>query len=195
VTDVLDRWLEGVLATPGLTALRDPARARRMLIEDALRAAELVAKLEGPIADVGSGGGTPGIPLAAALPDRDVTLIEASRRKCDFLTRWTADLPNLSVVWGRAEHQPTETYGVALAKALAEPHVAAELCLPLVSAGGAALLWVGPTADLDRVSATTARLAAGVEHGLDGILVLRKRGPTPEGFPRRAGMAKKRPLA
>ena len=141
--DVLERWLAAVLATPGLTALRDPAEARRVLLDDALRGAELVARYEGPVVDVGSGGGTPGIPLAAALPGREVTLLEAARRKCDFLRRWEDELPNLRVVWGRAEEQPVERYGVAVAKALAPPPVAAEWCLPLVRAGGAAVLWVG----------------------------------------------------
>ena len=95
------------------------------------------AALEGPLVDVGSGGGAPGIPLAASLPEREVTLLEAERRKCDFLERWTAELPNLRVVWGRAEEQPTDAYGVAVAKALAPPPVAAEWCLPLVRPGGA----------------------------------------------------------
>ena len=70
-----------------------------------------------------------------AFPERSFTLLEAERRKCDFLERVTASLDNVTVVWGRAEEQPTDTYGIALAKALAKPPVAAELCLPLVVAG------------------------------------------------------------
>jgi 16S rRNA (guanine527-N7)-methyltransferase len=192
---LLDRWLEAVLQTPGLTALRDPAEARRVLLEDALRGVPLVAGETGPVVDVGSGGGTPGIPLAVALPDREVTLLEAERRKCDFLERWTPVLPNLRVVWGRAEEQPVEGYGVAVAKALAHPPTAAEWCLPLVREGGVAVLWVGPTAERDRVSAVAERLAARVERADAGLLVLRKLAPTPPGFPRRTGVARKRPLA
>ena len=94
--------------------------------------------------DVGSGGGTPGIPLAASLPEREVTLLEAERRKTEFLQRWTGELPNLRVIWGRAESQVTDCYKVAVAKALAQPPVAAEWCLPLVAEGGAVILWVGP---------------------------------------------------
>ena len=192
---VLDAWLDEVLATPGLTSLEDPADARRVLLEDSLRGTEVVRELEGPIVDVGSGGGAPGIPLAAAFPDREVTLIEAEGRKADFLRRWVRELPNLRVVWGRAEEQETDRFGVAVAKALAPPPVAAEWCLPLVRAGGAAVLWVGPSAEVDRVAQVAEQLAAGAPEDRDGLLVIPKLGPTPEGFPRRPGMARKRPLA
>jgi 16S rRNA (guanine527-N7)-methyltransferase len=192
---LLERWLAAVLATPGLTALRDPDEARRVLLEDALAGVDVVRRFDGPIVDVGSGGGTPGIPLAASLPEREVTLLEAERRKADFLERWTAELPNLRVVWGRAEEQALETFGVAVAKALAQPPVAAEWCLPLVREGGAVVLWVGPTADAEAVRHVALRLAAELEHAPPGFVVLRKTGPTPAGFPRRTGVAKKRPLA
>jgi 16S rRNA (guanine527-N7)-methyltransferase len=144
---------------------------------------------------VGSGGGAPGIPLATALPDHEVTLLEAERRKVDFLLRWADELPNLQVVWGRAEEQATDRFGVAVAKALAPPAVAAEWCLPLVRPGGAAILWVGPSAEIDRVARVAELLAAGPPEEHDGLLLIRKLGPTPEGFPRRPGIARKRPLA
>jgi 16S rRNA (guanine527-N7)-methyltransferase len=166
-----------------------------VLLEDALAGLELVRRDEGPIVDVGSGGGTPGIPLAASLPEREVTLLEAERRKADFLERWTGELPNLRVVWGRAESQATDRYKVAVAKALAHPPVAAEWCLPLVAQGGVVVLWVGPTADPDAVSRVAERISGRLEESPPGFLVLRKTGPTPPGFPRRPGVAKKRPLA
>ena len=163
-----------------------------MLWEDALRAVPLVARFEGPLVDVGSGGGSPGIPLAVALPEREVTLLEAERRKCDFLERWAP--ANTRVVWGRAEEQPVETWGVALAKALAQPPVAAEWCLPLVREGGAAILWTGPSADLGALARVAAQLGGGEPEEHDGLIVLPKLGPTPPGFPRRTGVARKRPL-
>jgi 16S rRNA (guanine527-N7)-methyltransferase len=193
--ELLQSWLQAVLETPGLTALRDAEEARRMLLEDSLRAADLVAGFEGPIVDVGSGGGAPGIPLAAVLPDREVTLLEAEQRKADFLTRWEAELPNLNVVWGRAEEQETDRFGIAVAKALAQPPVAAEWCLPLVRPGGAAVLWVGPSAEVERVAQVAEQLGAAPPEERDGLLVIRKVGPTPPGFPRRPGVARKRPLA
>lgn len=193
--DLLERWLAGVLATPGLTAIRDAAEARRVLLDDALAGVELVRGFDGPIADVGSGGGTPGIPLAAMLPHREVTLIEAERRKSDFLRGWTSELPNLGVVWGRAEEQPTDVYGVAVAKALAHPPVALEWCLPLVREGGVVVLWVGPSAESDRIARAAEKVAGEPMRCPPGFAVVRKVGPTPAGFPRRPGMAKKRPLA
>jgi 16S rRNA (guanine527-N7)-methyltransferase len=188
----LRRWLRALVESPGLTAIRDLEEARRALLDDSLRGADLVASITGPIVDVGSGGGVPGIPLAVSLPDREVTLLEANGRKCRFLREWAP--PNARVLRGRAEEQETDVYGVAVAKALAPPPVAAEWCLPLVSPGGAAVLWVGPSVDTDRVARVAGRLAGELVEERDGLLVLRKLRPTPEGFPRRTGVARKRPL-
>jgi len=193
-SDVLERWLEGVIASPGATAFTDVTTARHVLLEDALRPLPLLADLEGTVIDVGSGGGSPGIPLAVSMPDRVFTLLEAKRRKCVFLERFAAELPNVEVVWGRAEEQLVDCYGVALAKALAKPPVAIELCLPLVTPGGAVVLWIGRDVDLDPVKRVAARLGGELERDVDGMIVVRKVTATPPGFPRRSGMAKKRPL-
>jgi 16S rRNA (guanine527-N7)-methyltransferase len=164
-----------------------------VLLDDSLRGLELVSRFEGPIVDVGSGGGAPGIPLAHALPDREVVLLEAERRKCEFLEQWAP--PNARVVWGRAEEQELDWAGVAVAKALAHPPTAVEWCLPLVREGGAVILWVGPSAEAARVAAVAARIGGELGDAPDGFLVVRKVAPTPAGFPRRTGVAKKRPLA
>jgi 16S rRNA (guanine527-N7)-methyltransferase len=189
---LLDAWLQAVIYTPGLTAIDDPEEARRMLLADSLRGVELVRRFEGPIVDVGSGAGVPGIPLASSLPEREVTLLEANRRKCEFLREWAP--PNARVVQGRAEEQETDCFGIAVAKALAPPPVAAEWCLPLVRPGGAALLWTGPTVDFDRLALVAERIASQLEEAPSGFVLLRKLGPTPAGFPRRTGVARKRPL-
>jgi 16S rRNA (guanine527-N7)-methyltransferase len=191
----LERWLEDVLATRGVTGIDDRAAARRALLDDALRAIPVLERWPGTIIDVGSGGGTPGVPLAVRLPERAFTLLEAERRKCDFLERWTPELENLRVVWGRAEQQPLETYGVAVAKALAHPPTAVEWCLPLVREGGAVVLWVGPSVDEERAATAATQIAGRLEPAPAGFLVVRKTGPTPPGFPRRTGVARKRPLA
>jgi len=195
----LERWLDALLDTPGLTSIRDRKQARREHLLDSLQAVPLVERFEGPIADVGSGGGAPGIPLAAAFPERTVTLIESQARKCRFLERFARDFPNLRVVCGRAEEQEVDTFGVVVAKALAPPPVALEWCLPLVKPGGAVILFVG---SLEQDLAPVARLLGGGEpelHAVEGsrdrqLVLVPKLRPTPPGFPRRPGMARKRPL-
>jgi 16S rRNA (guanine527-N7)-methyltransferase len=164
-----------------------------VLLEDSLRGLALVRAEDGPVVDVGSGGGAPGIPLAVSLPEREFVLLEAQERKCAFLRAFAPD--NARVKWGRAEEQPLDWAGCAVAKALAAPPVAAEWCLPLVRPGGAVVLWVGPSAKPGPVADVAERLAAELAAPETGFFVLRKLGPTPEGFPRRPGIAKKRPLA
>jgi 16S rRNA (guanine527-N7)-methyltransferase len=164
-----------------------------MLLDDALRAGPVVSSFQGPVVDVGSGGGSPGLPLAFAQPERPFTLVEAERRKCEFLREWAP--PNVEVVWGRAEEQPVDSFGVALAKALAQPPTALEWTLPLVQVGGAAVLWLGPSADLELVGRVAAQLGGGPPEVRDGLVVVPKVEATPAGFPRRTGVAKKRPLA
>lgn len=195
----LELWLDALLDTPGLTSIRDREQARCEHLADSLQAVPLVERFAGSIADVGSGGGAPGIPLAAAFPERSVTLIESQARKCRFLERFVRDFPNLSVVCGRAEEQEVDVFGVVVAKALAPPPVALEWCLPLVRPGGAAILFVGA---LEQDLADVAnRLGGGAleQHSVEGsrdrrLLVVPKLEPTPQGFPRRPGMARKRPL-
>jgi 16S rRNA (guanine527-N7)-methyltransferase len=193
----VERWLEQLLRTPGLTSVRDLAEARRVHVEDALAAADLLDV--GPVVDVGSGGGSPGIPLAAARPDLEFHLLESTRKKCSFLREVAADFENVEVVCARAEEHAAgagrDFYGTAVARALAPPPVAAEWCLPLVAVGGTAILFVGPTADADAVARAAAKLGSEEPRAVGGFLVLGKVAPTPAGFPRRPGMARKRPLA
>lgn len=163
------------------------------LAEEPLLALEICRAHPGPIVDVGSGNGSPGIPLALALPDREVVLLESQRRRCAFLECWAPT--NARVICGRAEEQACDWAGVALAKALAPPVVALEWCLPLVSPGGVAVVWVSPKAELGGVVRAAARLAAEPVAGPPGLLVLRKLDATPPGFPRRPGVARRRPLA
>jgi 16S rRNA (guanine527-N7)-methyltransferase len=191
----LERWLDSVLATPGLTAIEDRGEAWAMLVEDALRGVEVVRGFAGPIVDVGSGNGSPGLVLAANLPDREVTLLDSNLRRAAFLERVAAGFPNVTVARARAEEHETERFGVAVAKALAPPPVALEWVLPLVREGGAAVLWLGPSADLDALSRVSGQIGGSKVEERGGLAVARKIAPTPAGFPRRPGMARKRPLA
>ena len=192
--ELLERWLDELVSTPGLTSLTGDD-ARRVHLEESLAAAGVVREFAGSIVDVGSGGGAPGIPLAVSFPEREVTLLEANRRKCAFLERWAREVPNVRVVCGRAEEQPVDSWGVAVAKALASPPVAAEWCLPLVRPGGAVILYVGPSAAPERVAQVAEKLGGELRPSPSGLLVLSKTHATPQGFPRRPGMARKRPLA
>jgi 16S rRNA (guanine527-N7)-methyltransferase len=188
-------WVEALVSTPGLTAIEDLEDAWREHVERSLTALAVVRRFDGPIVDVGSGGGSPGIPLAVALPEREVTLLESQERKVAHLERFAQDFPNVRVARGRAEEHETDRYAVAVARALAPPPVAAEWCLPLVALGGAVVLYIGPSADAGRVQRVADRLGGGEVSAEDGLLVIPKVAHTPEGFPRRPGVAKKRPLA
>lgn len=191
----LERWLRELVATPGLTGVRNLERARRVLVEGSLAGLDCVRGFSGTVVDVGSGGGVPGIPLAAALPHRRVVLLEPVARKCAFLERVAGAFPNVRVVRGRAEEQPVDQYGVAVARALAPPPVALEWCLPLVAPGGAAVLYAGPSASLPALSRVADLMAGGSPRRFGGVIVVPKIGATPAGFPRRPGIARKRPLA
>jgi 16S rRNA (guanine527-N7)-methyltransferase len=205
VTDVVERWLAALVAAPGLTAVHDLREARAVHVDDALAALPLLG--DGPVVDVGSGGGSPGIPLAAARPDLAFDLLEATAKKCAFLRRWAAELPNVGVVCARAEEHAAgagrDAYGTALARALAPPPVAVEWCLPLVRPGGRLVLFTSGGANLaERAAAAAEQVAARLESSVAvlgserrRLLVFGKTGPTPERFPRRPGAARKRPLA
>ena len=202
---VVERWLAALLATPGLTAIRDPAEARRVHVDDALAALPLVAG--GPVVDVGSGGGSPGLPLAVVRPELRFDLLEATAKKCAFLRRWAAELPNVEVVCARAEEHAAaegrDAYATALARALAPPPAAVEWCLPLVRPGGRLVLYAAEEEGLaDRVAAAAEQVAGRLAEVVSvpgserrRLLVVEKTGPTPERFPRRPGAARKRPLA
>lgn len=197
----VERWLTALLATPGLTAIKDPDEARRVHVDGALAAADLLER--GPVVDVGSGGGSPGLPLAAARPELDFVLLEATGKKCAFLREHAAAFPNVQVVCARAEEHAAgegrEAHGAAVARALAAPPVALEWCLPLVAVEGLCVLYAGAVEDdLGGVSAELGggapELVAVPGSERRNLVVVRKLEPTPARFPRRPGAARKRPL-
>ena len=203
--ELLDRYLELVHeASVGVTSLDDPAAARRVLVDDALSALEVVLALA-PVSmvDVGSGGGSPGIPLAieTGVP---VALLESRERKCDFLRATLGELGvDGRVIQSRSEDAARgvhrDAFDLVAARALAPPPVAVELCLPLAAVGGNVLLWTG---EVNRVQLdTVARQLGGAVTCLTPVsegrvlVTVAKREPTPERFPRKPGLAGKRPLA
>ena len=186
-----------------VTALPDHAAIWRELVADALRARPLIGEsLPELVVDVGSGNGSPGIPLAIDY-GRPVTLLEAASRKAAFLRRVVAELGiEAAVVAERSEHYARaagrDRFDLVLARALAPPPVALELCLPLARAGGRVVLWTGAV-DGDVIDEVAELLAARVSriepYGGRRLVEVAKLGATPQRFPRRPGMAAKRPLA
>ncbi len=185
-----------------VTALPDQAAIWRELVEDALRARPLIGEsLPELVVDVGSGNGSPGIPLAIDY-GRPVTLLEAASRKAAFLRRVVAELGiEAPVVAERSEHYAgaagRDRFDLVLARALAPPPVALELCLPLARAGGRVVLWTGEIDGhaIDEVAGQLAARVSRVErYGGRRLVEVAKLGATPERFPRRPGMAAKRPL-
>jgi 16S rRNA (guanine527-N7)-methyltransferase len=201
-------FVEELLAEPqNLTAIREPEEAVDRHLADSLAALAVPeVATASTLIDLGSGGGFPGIPLAAALPGADVTLVESEGRKASWLERNRARCPNLSVVADRSEHLAArcrERWDVATARAVAPAPVALELAAPLVRPGGHVVLWRTRDDDPDdaRAAAEALGLAParrvavepfpGARRALD---VHAKIASTPSRYPRRAGIAAKRPL-
>ena len=156
---------------------------------------DVVRGFDGPIVDVGSGGGSPGIPLAAALPEREVTLLEAERRKCDFLERWAPAERCASSGAARRSSRWTPTAS-RWRRRSRRRRSRLEWCLPLVASGRRRVLWRRPERRPRAVAAVAERLGGRARRSRRrASLVLRKLEPTPAGFPRRPGVARKRPLA
>lgn len=193
-----------------LTAITDLEEAWTRHIFDSLTLIPLLVELpEGShIADVGTGGGMPGIPLAIALPNHRFTLLEATGKKVQFLNAATAalGLPNVEVVQGRAEtlgqqHKVyRESFDAVCARALGAMNVAAELTVPLMRPGGSVLLTKGARADEELAHATEALRelhavhAGTIETPTGRIVVLTKQSRTPRLYPRRDGEPKRAPL-
>ena len=193
------------------TTVRDPAAAVDIHIADSLSALELEqVRSARAIADLGAGAGFPGLVLAAALPDARVHLIESVQRKAAFIAAaaHVAGLDNAEAVAARAEDWPAGigAMDVVTARALAPLAVICEYAAPLLIEGGALVAWKGmrDAAEETRAHAAAAELGlapvvirparpyeAAAAHHLHVYLKVRD---TPDRFPRRAGIARKRPL-
>jgi len=193
------------------TTIRQPDRAVATHLADSLVALELPAVRDArAIADLGAGAGFPGLPLAIALPSARVALVESVARKCAFIrtAAAAAGLTNVDVVPERAEAWAAGigTRDLVTARALAPLAVLAEYAAPLLVQDGVLVAWKGrrdPQEERDAVAAAgelglaveeirSVNPYPGAEHR--HLHVLRKLAPTPDRFPRRPGMARKRPL-
>lgn len=195
-----------------VSSVTEPERAWRVHVDDSLSGLEVPELYEAAkIADIGSGAGFPGLPLAVALPRAELDLIESVGRKCEFMQRAieAAGIANAHVVNARSEDvaqgSARESYDAVTARAVGRLSTLAELASPLLREGGVLVAWKGKR-DPDEESQlqnAAAQLAMRPERILDvgdragskhrHLHELRKVGPTPSDLPRRAGMAKKRP--
>jgi 16S rRNA (guanine527-N7)-methyltransferase len=193
------------------TTVREPDRVRDDHLADSLVALELpVVRGATRLVDIGAGAGLPGLPLAAALPMSQITLVEGNGRKCEFIAR-TAEamgLANVVVEHARAEEigGRVSNVDVVTARALAPLDVVAEYAAPLLRVGGHLVAWRGKREP--EVEAEGARAAEilglcaqdpvqvrpylAAEHRY--LHLMSKVRETPERFPRRPGMARKRPI-
>lgn len=194
------------------TTVRAPSLALDVHLGDSLVALALErVRVARRIVDIGSGAGFPGLPLAVALPESRVELIDSQSRKCAFVERVkaAAGVDNAETVCARVEEWPEGlgAHDLALARAVAPQPVVLEYAAPLLQVGGALVDWRGRRNPAEERAAETAaevlglsRLAIQRVQPFDGarehhLHVYRKEKETPERFPRRSGMARKRPLA
>lgn len=206
--------LEALAAEPDPhTTVADPAQALDVHIRDSLSALEVEAVREaGSVVDIGAGPGFPGLPLAIALPAARVDLIESASRKCGVIQRLAdaAAIENARPVHARAEEwaasKGAAAYDVATARAVAPLAVLVEYAAPLLALGGLFVAWKGSPGESEVATGAIAAAELGLTP-LTPIAVTPYEGArdlhlylyskvrcTPAGFPRRAGMATKRPL-
>lgn len=193
------------------TTVRDPGEAVDIHLADSLVALEIDRiRSARRVADIGTGAGFPGLALAVALPASEMRLLESQSKKCQFVRRViaAAEVDNARVVEGRAEEWPEGlgAHDAVLARALAPSTVVLEYAAPLLEHGGVLVDWRGR-----RDAAQEAEAACAAEQLGMRLLEIRRTEPykgardhhlhvfekvaeTPSRFPRRAGVARKRPL-
>jgi 16S rRNA (guanine527-N7)-methyltransferase len=218
--ETIDRLLAALAAEPDPhTTVADPEAALEVHVADSLSGLE-VRELAAArrIADIGAGAGFPGLVLAIALPRAQVDLIESAGRKTAVIDRLiqAAELGNARSVTARAEdfaRTPAalgggrEAYDAVTARAVGPLALLVEYAAPLLRPGGVLVAWKGARDAAEEGSGAAAAEKVGMavkevvpvqpyEASENRHLhVFRKTAPTPPGFPRRAGMARKRPLA
>jgi 16S rRNA (guanine527-N7)-methyltransferase len=197
--------------TASITSVRDPEQGVDVHVADSLVALDVDAvRAARTLADLGSGGGFPGLVLAIALPDARVALVESVGRKCAFLERAASALrlDNVTVVNARAESWPEGlgVHDVVTARALAPLGVLVEYAAPLLRDGGSLVAWKAHADADEEADAAVAAAALAMTRpapravapfpGAEArsLYLSLKVGSTPSGYPRRPGMARKRPF-
>lgn len=198
-----------------LTAVTEEAEMIDKHYVDSLIALKVPGLLPvtGRLIDVGTGAGFPGLPLALACPQLQVTLMDAQQKRLNFLRAVIDELQvrNVTLVHARAEDgaqfpQHREKYDVAVARAVAPLAALAEYLLPFVKVGGKAVCWKGPAlAEEMQQGRRAAHLLGGrveepVNAAIPGrdwqhmLLPIAKTAKTARQYPRKAGTPSKSPL-
>jgi len=188
-----------------LTAITDPEEVRRKHFEDSLTLLQTIQLTDQSLIDIGAGAGFPGIPLKIACPEIKLTLLEATRKKADFLKHIVSvlNLNNTEVIWGRAEEiakEKRESFDIAVSRAVAKLNTLCEYCLPFIKVGGIFIAYKEENVEEEVEDAKVAisTLGGSVREikklPQRSLVIIDKVKPTPPQFPRRPGMAKKRPL-
>lgn len=198
------------------TAIRDRREALDLHIADSLAGLELDAIRQArTLADIGTGIGFPGLAIALARPDMRVTLIDSVRKKVETAANIARrlELGNVECVWARVEEfsahggSGRESFDVVTARALAALPVLLEYAAPLLRRGGTLVAWKGDVSQQELASAQAAERVLGFavgevvpSHPFEGsarrhFYVATRQGPLDDRFPRRPGVASKRPLA
>lgn len=210
-TRQLERLADSLSADRAPTAVHEPDEVLARHLADSLVGLELAeVRSSRNAADLGSGPGLPGLALAACLPNTQFRLVESQQSRCAYIAATAADMgmANARVVCARAEEW-TEGIGendLVVARALAAQAVVMEYAAPLLALDGYLVEWRGRRDPEEEAQAERATTALGltrleIRHvtpfsgALDRHLhVFRKSAPTPDRFPRRAGLASRRPL-
>lgn len=183
-----------------------PIARQRELAEGLLPRVRELAGEAPRVLDLGAGGGLPGLVLATAMPGMRLTMLDANHRRCTFLEEAVARLrlEQADVLEGRAEALVTpelrESFDLVVARGFGPPAVTAECAAPYLRVGGHLLVTEPPEAEETTRRWSTEGLAElGLEAaqllpGSPAAVAMAKRSPTPERFPRRDGVAAKRPL-
>ncbi len=200
--------------TVNLTAITDRKEALFKHIFDSLvvfnRSEYLDARR---IIDIGSGAGIPGIPLAICSPEKQFVSLDSVQKKIKFQEQFCKrfGIHNINPVWSRAEDfieifKEYEGFDLAIARAVAPLKIIAELTLPFVSTHGHAILYKGKDYhnELDEAEKAITILGGSVKdcltmelpfsYGFRSIVIIEKIHPTPNGYPRKAGIPQKKPL-
>ena len=210
--DTLGRYLDALYsanASMNLTAVPEGEDAWHRHVVDSLSLLPWVASTGATtVIDVGTGGGLPGIPLALAVPELRVTLLEATGRKCEFLQQCVADLglkDRCTVVNLRAEvagHRPElrERFDLCVSRAVARLPILLEYCIAFPKAGGHIVLIKGEQAQAEideskkALHSLHAQVVESVRTPTGTIVAVEKLRGAPKMYPRGDGEPKRRPL-